>query len=153
MNDKYIFILIFGLFALLFSVILFQIWNGQQQSKSWVKTAGKILESSVDFNSMRKTYRLIVRYTYVVKEQQYISDRFDFYGHKYTSERAAMAKLLPYSVGSKLAVYYDPKKPQNAVLNRHVPLSVYFIYLLMISAPMTVIVTVLRDSLMTTAVK
>ena len=132
---------------------MFQIWHNQRQSQHWLKIPGQTIESSVNFSSIRKTYSLAVRYTYAVNGNQYIGDRFDFYQHGYTSERVAMAQLWPYSVGSKVTVYYDPEKPQNAVLNRHVPISLYFIYLLLISAPMTVAIVGLQDLLTIPAIK
>jgi Protein of unknown function (DUF3592) len=151
--DKNIGMILFGLFALLFGNLTFQNWYSHHRSKRWPKTSGQIAESSVSFSSLRKIYSLAVRYTYAVKGKRYVSNRFDFYGHGYTSEREAMSQLLPYSVGSKVTVYYDPKEPWNAVLNRHVPVGVYFIYLLMTAGMLVPIITELRSSWMNAAIK
>jgi Protein of unknown function (DUF3592) len=144
--------LIFSLFSLLFANIVFQAWNNQRQSKRWSKTQGTVIESSVDLN-IRKTYSLNVRYTYAIDGHRYIGNRFDFYGHGYASERRAMAQQLPYLVGSTISVYYDPKKPWNAVLNRYVPIGWYLILLLMSVGMLAPVVTELRNSLVTTAIK
>jgi hypothetical protein len=109
----------------------------QFQSKHWSRTTGKITESDVSFSSLRKTYSLAVRYTYVVNGTRYASERFDFYRHGYTSNGAAMAKLSHYSIGSSVTVYYDPQNHQQAVLNRQVPVTIYLIYSSMIGGLMT----------------
>jgi Protein of unknown function (DUF3592) len=137
LKNEYIGILAFGLFGLLFASIILRTGYQQFQSKHWSRTTGKITESDVSFSSLRKTYSLAVRYTYVVNGTRYVSERFDFYRHGYTSNGAAMAKLSPYSIGSRVTVYYDPQNHHQAVLNRQVPVTVYLIYSLMIGGTMT----------------
>jgi hypothetical protein len=132
LKNEYIGMLAFGLFGLLFASIILRTGYQQYRSQHWPHTPGKVTESGVNFNSLRKTYSLAVRYTYVVEGRRYVSDRFDFYNHSYTSSRAARAKLSPYTVGSTILVYYDPHNFQKAVLNRQVPVTLYLIYGLMI---------------------
>jgi Protein of unknown function (DUF3592) len=152
-NQYILLILTFGSFGLLFASIILRTGYQQYRSQNWPHTPGKVTESGVNYCSLHETYSLAVRYTYVVEGRRYVSDRFDFYNHSYTSSRAASAKLSAYTVGSTIRVYYDPHNFQKAVLSRQVPVTLYLIYGLMIGLLMTPIISESRQTNRSTSAK
>lgn len=110
-----------------FSTFLLWTLIRQHQSRRWPTTAGEILDSGLDEDSDGWGPR--VRYAYIVKEKRYTSDRLYFYLSTQSSAKDARKHLSPYPVGKAVTVYYDPREPQQAVLDRRVPLwwSLFFV--------------------------
>jgi hypothetical protein len=90
-------------------------------SKSWPTTEGIIDTSDVKmtFNKHegRISRKLILRYFYFVLDKQYYSCRI-FVGSTIQSDftRNAQKTVNRYPVGQRTLVYYDPKNPDQAVL-------------------------------------
>ncbi len=86
-------------------------------SETWPVTTVTILETTVEKSSSRHStsYDPIVRYTYTVDGQDYQSDRLQA-SLNGGSRRTAEKVLERYPVGSQHTGYYDPERPDQAVL-------------------------------------
>lgn len=93
-------------------------------SLNWSGTQGTVTESyvhkkeSYDSDQGSTTsYIPRVKYSYTVNQQSFEGDRIHF-GVGKSSRKAAEEVVNRYPAGSTLMVYYDPQKPQQAVLER-----------------------------------
>ncbi len=116
-----------GLFALLIAyTIQKQVWA----TKDWSVTPGKILDTSVQARESwdsdghyRTLYNSEIVYSFVVRGQQYISDRVSL-GGKFRGRIAGGVPgfvkkgLEKYPVGASVQVYYNPLNPSECVLER-----------------------------------
>lgn len=89
----------------------------QHASKRWPTTTGEILESNLEEDS--DGWGPYVRYAYAVKGT---NDRLYFYLSNRSSEQDAKKHLSPYPIGKAVTIYYNPQKPEEAVLDRRMPL-------------------------------
>lgn len=110
-----------GIMALVFGSLLTSIgiWNiyKASQSNHWSKTQGKIISFTVedDFDSIDAQ----ILYQYVVDGKTYISDKTSF-GDIVTKSDAEVERLKKkYGQPESLVdVYYDPKNPSHAILEK-----------------------------------
>ena len=97
------------------------------ESRSWPTAEGKIISSSVskksetytDSNRRRKTrtlYEAQVRYDYKVGGRSLIGGRITMADSSSSSESRAKKIIKRYPPGSACTVYYNPDKPEQAVL-------------------------------------
>ena len=97
------------------------------ESKSWPTADGKIVSSKVvkktesytDSNRRRKTrtlYEAQVRYDYKVGGRSLIGGRITMADSSSSSESRAKKISKRYPPGSACTVYYNPDKPEQAVL-------------------------------------
>jgi Protein of unknown function (DUF3592) len=109
--------------------VLYLLWTLRHlhMSKRWSKTTGEVLESNLEEDS--DGWYPHVRYEYTVGRKRYASERLYFYAVNGSTKRDAKKHLSPYAVGKTVPIYYDPVKPEEAVLNRHVPLWRHFFLL------------------------
>ena len=82
---------------------------------------GKVVQTDVIRKSAEDhagwTYRAKVEYQYTVEGTTYEGDRVSFAGRVSTNNEAdALEVIATYREGSKVAVYYDPADPEEAVL-------------------------------------
>ena len=90
-------------------------------SKSWPSTPGKMLKSNVVEDSDGWAPR--VRYCFTVRGRKYTHDRLYFHlSTRMPNAKGAMVHLDPYPVGKQIDVYYNPRNPQEAVLDREMPI-------------------------------
>jgi hypothetical protein len=97
-----------------------------EASQSWPNTVGQITRSQVkqststdDDGRTSYSYYPSVEYTYQVAGQNYTSKRTVFGALRgYGNPAKAEADLQRYPLGAQVAVYYDPEKPGEAVLER-----------------------------------
>ena len=95
-------------------------------SHSWPSTAGRILSAKVDVSESRgnedtpdsTSYIPAVRYEYTAGTQTLQGDRIAFVARAYNDRPSAAKALEPYPVGAPVTVYFNPKKPSDAVLHR-----------------------------------
>jgi Protein of unknown function (DUF3592) len=101
---------------------IYLIWTviRQHESKHWPTTTGKILESNLDGDS--DGWFPHVRYAYTVNKKYYMHDRLYFYDNNSSSKREALRHLSPYPIGQTVTIYYNPRKPEDSVLDRRIPL-------------------------------
>lgn len=94
-------------------------------SLNWPSTVGTVISSGVQTNTFtdeyhRETYSFMprVEYAYTVNGQEYRGRRLHF-GVTESRRRAdAEREANRYPVGMQVKVYYDPEKPQEAVLEQ-----------------------------------
>jgi len=87
-------------------------------SRAWPQAEGVVLESAIAGSSRSgRTHVAEVRYRYWVSGRPYEADRLYFAGVRLASDlegtRRMLAGLAP---GRKVAVSYDPARPERAVL-------------------------------------
>jgi len=95
------------------------------RSESWPGVQGRIIESrvdkrtEVDYDSPadRTAYIPVVRYTYSLQGKEYTGDRIAF-GVKNRNPNPASEVVNRYPVDKQVMVYYNPEKPEQAVLEQ-----------------------------------
>lgn len=91
---------------------------------AWPAAGGRIVESRVEEKRLpgdRPNVRFAPRitYEYTVDGHTYRSDRIAFAEVFWSlARRAAAAKVARYPAGAEVTVYYDPQRPDQAVLER-----------------------------------
>ena len=125
-------IIFFGIFFAVGIAIFSFGYVSLQKAKAaehWPTTPGEVVASDFveDSDSDGTTYRAKVSYTYSVNGQEFTSERIAFgysgsSGHGYHYD---IHKELP--VGTRLAVRYNPDKPEMAALSYGVNKSIIFL--------------------------
>ncbi len=135
MNILWIIILIAGLAILFIGIGLVLILINQrnkrraQKSMGWYETHGTVDRSQVrvendvfsddEQGASQPMYSADVAYSYQVKDMVYTSDRISFGGKSSSSNRLKAEEIVErYPVDSEISVFFDPEKPQDAVLER-----------------------------------
>lgn len=114
------------LFIVLFLCVCYQ----TRKSRRWSTTIGKILSSSVSSWNMpgevEKVYEAKIKYQYEVGGRLYSSKRA-YYGDWLAINSSSYMKKITeeYCIKPHCVVYYDPRKPQNAVLIKGIAPPVY----------------------------
>jgi hypothetical protein len=110
----------------------FCIWGALQlydsiRSYSWPHVRGTIISSVARSKMMRGRYGgeflanwPDVRYEYIVGGRLFVSDRIMF-AHRGFSKLQTRRLVDAYPVNKIIAVYFDPKNPQSAVLEPGIP--------------------------------
>ncbi len=91
------------------------------RSYTWPTVEGKIVSStitSVKHPGETPTYYPDIRYAYRVEGKEYTGDRIFFGEYGTGSSSSAQAVIDKYKVGTSVTVYYDPRNPANAILER-----------------------------------
>ncbi len=89
-------------------------------SRDWPQTMGAILKAEVveETDNDSVEYRVRVEYEYSVDGQRRIGRRIEFGKSAYARKKNAQAQLERYPVGTSVMVFFDPEKPEDAVLLR-----------------------------------
>lgn len=122
--------LILGLVGVLLAVIGWFQARSVRASQNWSTVQGEILEMKVEqyrYSGSEGTstaYRPRVIYGYRVGGRDYVSERLNFGSGFHSSIRGlAENKAKQFATGSRVQVYYDPKDPNEATLERTSPSS------------------------------
>jgi hypothetical protein len=96
-------------------------------SQSWQQVEGTIVHSGVerDPGHDSRGYRVLVSYEYAVNGVQYTGSRVGFDQRFYLRKKSAEAVAGKYPVTSRVPVYFDPAKPDDVVLARNYPDSIF----------------------------
>lgn len=89
------------------------------EARSWTPTECKILQSTIESktDSDGTTYQPRIGYEYLVAGKRYSSTRYNFFS--IWSNRSWAEKIVAaYKTGTNHPCYYNPAKPDEAVLNR-----------------------------------
>lgn len=88
-----------------------------EASRSWPATGGQITASSVGISMSDDgtEYSPDVSYIYQVEGREYDGSRISFGGTN-GGEEEAIRYTQRYPIGKKVSVYYDPSRPERAVL-------------------------------------
>jgi hypothetical protein len=109
-----------GIWALVRAVLQFR---AAKASGEWPSIQGMVNESKVAVINTRggPQYLPHVKYTYIVEEQEYTSQRI-YVGHNWwtswwtSSKERVQEQLQPYREKQPISVYYNPDDPMDAVL-------------------------------------
>jgi hypothetical protein len=96
-------------------------------SARWPQTEGWIIESRTTSNCI--LCRPTINYHYDVKGQSFVGTNITAGPQNYYNRGDADVKVRSYKVGSKLAIYYDPKDPASSCLEAGVPGWFAYLYL------------------------
>lgn len=113
-----------GIFSFLTYCFATGIWRARNQvaeGKIWARAKGEIIASEAVAENFHKNdddsdCTATVRYRYAVGAKTYESDRIAFADAGHTMRLLAQQIVAKYPVGAKVDVFYNPKRPSNAVL-------------------------------------
>ncbi|BBB32603.1 hypothetical protein TTHT_1065 [Thermotomaculum hydrothermale] len=102
-------------------------------SKKWPSVSGTITESKLitkrEWDKKKKkynnTYSYKIRYQYSVNNTDYEGNRVSFGRFTSNSKYVVKSKLKEYPVNKKVNVFYNPEKPNEAVLETKAGLGLY----------------------------
>jgi len=99
--------------------------QSRRASRDWLTTDGRIVESRVEQKNLGSgdrpgiLFAPRVTYEYSVNDHTYRSERIAFSGGVSSlAPQAAQVKIARYPSGAQVTVYYNPKRPEEAVLER-----------------------------------
>jgi hypothetical protein len=123
-----IFCLVFVGMGVWMLVKLFRNLAQAKQSEHWLTTSGKVVSSELDSQANTDdegysptTYIARVCFAYEISGVSYQGDCINFnYGMRTSNLRIQQSIVEQYPEGSTVTVYYDPEKPNEAVLERKV---------------------------------
>lgn len=106
-------------------IVAHTIWLGSEIAQAkiyWTRASCTVLEKRVD--KVRSTgrnsstfYAPVVKYSYSLNGQNYISTKLDFAGNTYLTELQALSVLIFYSKGRPMTCYVNPQNSAEAVLD------------------------------------
>jgi hypothetical protein len=91
-----------------------------KESKNWPKTSGIITQSSVETGFVNREFIASpkVTYEYEVDGQRYTSSQLSVIEWNSADVASARERAEKFRPGQRVDVYYDPKNPSFAILNR-----------------------------------
>ena len=98
-----------------------------KRSKNWKTTEGVVIGSKMrEILDEGSSYYTDIQYRYVIEEEEYCSNRV-FYGNNIGKNLPFSSKALvnKYVKGKKVIVYYNPRNPNESVLETGVHAVVY----------------------------
>ncbi len=105
-----------------------------RKASTWPKTIGKIVSSElvstrrkVTGEATRSVNRPAVRYSYQANGQRFTGSRISI-GEIADNDPRIPEILRLYAVGNSVAVYYQPDRPANSVLERDPPVGLHIIW-------------------------
>lgn len=116
--------------GILFIILFLGIYYQTRKSMRWATTKGKILSSSISSWNMsgevEKLHETKIEYQYEVDGRLYSSKRV-YYGDWLATNSLSYVKKITegYGIKPSCVVYYNPRKPQNAVLIKGIAPPVY----------------------------
>lgn len=118
--------------GLLVGGFMTKVFFDARANRSWPSTTGQVVESRLEIDrpnrrrtsgqrsGRRRSYDAVVRYSYTVGGRSYTSDRFsaatDFFSS--SNQNRTRDFLNRYPVGANVTVFYNPRQPGSAVLER-----------------------------------
>jgi Protein of unknown function (DUF3592) len=123
-----LFVFVLPLFAIMIAVAAFvqyvQLRRVENASASWPASPGRIMLASVvmeqrtdDEHRIVRHYRPEVQFSYSVGGREFHGDRWKWgWTALYSDEASAKAAIAKYASGAVTAVFYNPEKPEEAIL-------------------------------------
>lgn len=98
----------------------------RNKSRHWPSVRGKVKSARIvggeyprhDDGRRDEYFDVEVEYQYSVRGKAYVATRFSFGGDRYSTYDDAMAALRGIAAGREVPVYYDPARPERAVLRK-----------------------------------
>lgn len=115
-------------------ILSFFLYKKSKNSTKWNNVKGIILQADLDELVMEAdtpvTYKTSVEYSYIVDTKTYYSKRI-FYGDflRHSSLWNTKKLMGKYKKGNVVDVYYNPKNPNDTVLQRGIHIDVIIIFL------------------------
>jgi hypothetical protein len=106
-----------GLYALVALVVRLRHFVTAMRTETWTETPGRILESHLSRRVGGLLCRPEVSYEYAAGGTRYVEHRISAASELPISANA-WERLQMYSPGRRVSVFYDPKHPSRAVLER-----------------------------------
>ena len=111
--------------------IIFYLLTKSYKARNWVQHKGLIISSNVeklnDTGSNHTLYRNKIRYKYIVDSKSYESNNIYFGWYFWQSFPFTTWNInKKYHANDKIIIFYNPKKPSQAVIERN-PHSIVFI--------------------------
>ncbi|MEY2838413.1 MAG: hypothetical protein RJB60_712 [Pseudomonadota bacterium] len=111
----------------LVAIFLWRAWQDKQASVAWPSVEGLVTQCEAEVDSPDPhqefgskmpgvSWRLRLRYTYVVAGQAYTGDRLRAMPERFPTREDAAVFEQQFKVGQKVRVYHDPAKPSSSVL-------------------------------------
>ena len=113
-----------GLVGVGFLARAFYEWNRMSATADWRRTIATVMAASVVSQTDSeggKSYSISVRYEFAVDGARHTGIRIGFSARSYVRKKGAEAELAHYPANSTLPVWFDPRKPAEAVLIRKYP--------------------------------
>jgi hypothetical protein len=125
-KPKGCFLIIIIFFAFIVLIGLIGAWNNYKNAKaseSWPSINGSIISSMVKTDLGKSDddeprYTASITYKYTIDGIEYTGERISFSAGTFLQKGKAKSLVLRYPKGKKVKVYYDPKRLQEAVLER-----------------------------------
>lgn len=120
-------VIFFGLCSLWLLFMIWDNWRQANRARHWPAVEGVVVASKAEGFRTRvggagqgnrvTMYQPVIEYSYLVDGREYYSRRVSF-GAKVSSQAQehAARRAAKYPVGTKVAVHYNPKHPEVAVL-------------------------------------
>ncbi len=89
-----------------------------QNMDDWQITRGKILKSQIKRNGI--AYAPEIRFQYEAEGVEHIGLSVNLNGKQTFNQKIAQEWIAPYPVGKEVVVYYNPRKPIMAVLEKSI---------------------------------
>jgi hypothetical protein len=119
------FSILFGLLlGAVVGAIVFRSRRKARAAGAWPSTDGRVIEARVEQKTLpgdRPTIRFAPRiaYEYSVSGRAFRSTRVSFAETFWSiAPQSAQAMLARYPIGARVTVYYDPARPEEAVIER-----------------------------------
>jgi hypothetical protein len=142
-------------FLILIACQVYGLWRAHRQaaaSRGWPAAEGEIIaceleRRSIEDDSADECFAAAVRYRYQVNGQNYEGDAISVGGPAVTTRALAEKTADRYPVGRRLRVYYDPRHPASALLEKGINanLAAMIVFLIVFVAIEAVLISIIAD--------
>lgn len=100
-----------------------------RESESWVPSTATIGKAELLTGNTTDSveYRISIVYQYMANGVSYTGQRVGFGPRSYLRKKRAQAELERYPVNSTVVAYFNPEKPEDAVLVREAPSNILYL--------------------------
>ena len=126
--------LIFLIIGIVFLTVGYFLGKQAEEVKKWPSVKGVVVDSKVvshlDSESNQTMYAPAITYRYKVDGKEFTCSNFGFVNVSYNDGFEAEKIVKSYPVGKEVTVYYNPKNPYKAVLNKNTTKLIYIPHVL-----------------------
>ena len=100
-----------------------------RESESWVPSKATITKAELLTSNTTDSveYRILVVYEYAANGISYTGKRIGFGPRSYLRKKRAQIEIERYPVSGTIAAYFNPEKPEEAVLVREAPSNILYL--------------------------